>query len=202
MYGQCRQQVSTKIDGEMFDDWQICRTRASGDDGFYQLSKTTFRPVIAFENLGGNNGLAYNLGRQFVHQYPDETQRAEKIFYFVRDRVQYTPDIDQFNQDEFAQNADELATAIDQNGVGYEDCEDSAILLAITYKGAGYRSAIAVAGVGGGISPQPFPFISVIGVYGFCPCFDEDVEPNRSMSSATWHNSIMNNFCRQHTVYL
>jgi len=134
-----------EIDGEMFDDWQICRTRAFGDDGFYQVSETTFRPVIAFESLGENAGLAYNLGEQFATQYPDEAQRAEEIFHFVRDRVKYTPDIDQFDHDEFAQNADELATIIDQNGVVYGDCEDSAVLLAVMYKGAGYRSAIAVA---------------------------------------------------------
>ncbi|MFC2066328.1 transglutaminase domain-containing protein [Chloroflexota bacterium] len=134
-----------EIDGEMFDDWQISRTRVFGDDGFYQVSETTFRPVIAFESLGENAALAYNLGRQFADKYPDETQRAEKIFYFVRDRVRYTPDIDQFKRDEFALNADELANTIDQNGVGYGDCEDSTILLAVMYKGAGYRSAVAIA---------------------------------------------------------
>jgi len=136
-----------EINGEMFDDWQVCRTRAFGEDGFYQISETTFRPVIAFESLGENASLAYNLGEQFVHKYPDEVQRAEEIFYFVRDRVEYTPDIDQFKADEFALNADELATMIDQDGVGYGDCEDSAVLLAVIYKGAGYRSAI-VAGRG------------------------------------------------------
>ena len=87
------------INGEIFDDWQICRTRAFGEDGFYQISETGFRPVIAAESLGENAGLAYNLGQQFVHQYPDEVQRAEEIFYFVRDRVQYTPDVDQFKYD-------------------------------------------------------------------------------------------------------
>ncbi len=133
-----------EINGEIFDDWQVCRTRAVGEDGFYQISETSFRPVIAFESLGENAGLAYNLGKHFANQYADEVQGAEEIFYFVRDRVQYTPDIDQFKCDEFAQNADELATLIDQNGVGYADCEDSAVLLAIMYKGAGYRSAIVV----------------------------------------------------------
>ena len=133
-----------EIDKEMFDDWQVCRTRVHGDDGFYQVSETTFRPVIAFESLGENVGIAYKLGEQFANKYRDEAQRAEEIFYFVRDRVKYTPDIDQFKRDEFAQNADELTQAIDQNGIGYGDCEDSAILLAIMYKGAGYRSTIAL----------------------------------------------------------
>jgi len=130
--------------GDVFDDWEICRTRAFGEDGFYQISETTFRPVIAFESLGEGAALAYSLGEQIASKYPDPLPRAEAIFRFVRDRVNYTPDIDQFRYEEFAQNADELAIAIDQNGVGYGDCEDSAVLLAVMYKGAGYRSAIVV----------------------------------------------------------
>ena len=130
--------------GEVFDDWGICRTRAFGDDGFYQLTKTGFRPVIAFESLGEHAALAYSLGQQVADKYPDQIQRAEAVFHFVRDRVNYTPDIDQFKQDEFAQNADELAVAINKSGVGYGDCEDSAVLLAVMFKGAGYRSAIVV----------------------------------------------------------
>ncbi len=131
-------------DGEVFDDWEICRTRASGEDGFYQISETTFRPVIVFESLGEGAALAYSLGEQIAAKYPDPLPRAKAVFRFVRDRVKYTPDIDQFDHEEFALNADELATAIDQNGVGYGDCEDSTVLLAVMYKGAGYRSAIAV----------------------------------------------------------
>ena len=133
-----------EVDDEIFDDWEICRTRATGEDGFYQLSGASFRPVIAFESLGGRTSLAYGLGEQIASKYPDHSQRAEAVFRFVRDRVNYTSDKDQFKHDEFAQNADELAGVIDQDGVGYGDCEDSAVLLAVMYKGAGYRSAIAV----------------------------------------------------------
>ena len=136
-----------EINGELFDDWGICRTRGFGEDGFYQISETTFRPVIAFESLGEDAALAYSLGEQIASEYPDQIQRAEAVFSFVRDRVNYTTDIDQFGYDEFARNADELAIVIDQDGVGYGDCEDSAVLLAIMYKGAGIRSAI-VAGSG------------------------------------------------------
>jgi len=132
------------VDGELFDDWEICRTRAFGEDGFYQITKTTFRPVIVFESLGENAALAYNLGEQLADEYLDQQQRAEAVFRFARDRINYTSDIDQFGYDEFAQNADELATAIKQNGNGYADCEDTAVLLAVMYKGAGYRSAIVV----------------------------------------------------------
>jgi len=133
-----------EVNGDILDDWGISRTRASGEDGFYQVTETGFRPVIAFESLGEEANLAYSLGEQIVEKYPDRLQRAEEIFRFVRDRVNYTSDIDQFQHDEFAQNADELATTITENGIAYGDCEDSAILLAVMYKGAGYRSAIAV----------------------------------------------------------
>jgi len=133
-----------EANGDVYDDWNISRTRAFGEDGFYQISETAFRPVIVFESLGEGSDVAYRLGEQFAAQYPDPLLRAEKIFHFVRDRVNYTPDIEQFEYDEFAQNADELATVIDQNGVGYGDCEDSVVLLAVMYKGAGYRSAIVV----------------------------------------------------------
>jgi hypothetical protein len=134
-----------EVNGEVFDDWDIARTRASGEDGFYQITETAFRPVIVFEGLGEEANVAYRTGEQFREQYPDQMQRAEAIFHFVRDRVNYTPDIDQFEHDEFAQNADELAEVIDNNGVGNGDCEDSAALLAVMYKGAGLRSAIVLA---------------------------------------------------------
>ncbi len=133
-----------EINGDIFADWGISRTRAFDEDGFYQISETGFRPVIVFESLGEGAALAYSLGEQIADKYPDPLQRAKQIFFFVRDRVKYTPDIDQFNYEEFALNADELATAIDQDGVGYGDCEDSTVLLAVMFKGAGYRSAIVV----------------------------------------------------------
>jgi predicted transglutaminase-like cysteine proteinase len=137
-------QSFNEVNGDVFDDWEICRTRAFGTDGFYQVSETTFRPVIAFESLGENAATAYHLGEQFAEEYPDRNQRAEAIFSFVRDRVRYTTDIDQFGYEEFAQNADEMAAVIGEGRAGYGDCEDSAVLLAVIYKGAGYRSAIVI----------------------------------------------------------
>ena len=133
-----------EINNDIFDDWGVCRTRGFGEDGFYQVSETTFRPVIAFESLGDEAALAYSFGKQFADKYPDKLQRAKAIFSFVQDRVAYATDIDLFKKEEFAQNADELADAIDKNGVTYGDCEDSAILLAVMWKGAGLRSAIAI----------------------------------------------------------
>jgi hypothetical protein len=133
------------IGNDVFDDWEISRTRSFGADGFYQVSEQGFRPVIAYESLGEESDIAYGLGQRMVDRYPDRVQRAEQIFKYVRDHVRYTSDTDQFQHDEFAQNADELATKIAQNGFGHGDCEDSAIMLAVMYKGAGYRSAIAIA---------------------------------------------------------
>lgn len=131
-------------DGGVLDDWGVYRTTAVGEDGFYQLTESGFRPIIVFESLGEEAGLAYALGEEIVAKYPDEFQRAEAIFHFVRDRVQYTSDTDQFNYDEFAQNADEMAVAIQNDGIAYGDCEDSTVLLAVMYRAAGYRSAIVV----------------------------------------------------------
>jgi hypothetical protein len=136
--------------GDIFDDWEICRTRAFGEDGFYQITEIGsheigFRPVIAFQSLGEQANTAYSLGEQIAAKYPDPFQRAEAVFHFVRDRVEYTPDIDLNKSEEFAQNADELAIAIVEDGIGYGDCEDMAVLLAVMYKAAGLRSAIVLA---------------------------------------------------------
>jgi predicted transglutaminase-like cysteine proteinase len=130
--------------GDIFDDWEICRTTASGEDGFYQVSETGFRPVIAFEGLGEQANVAYSLGEQIADKYPDPLQRAEAVFHFVRDRVEYTSDIDTFGSEEFAENADELATSIVEDGSGEGDCEDMTVLLAVMYKAAGFRSAIVL----------------------------------------------------------
>jgi predicted transglutaminase-like cysteine proteinase len=128
--------------GQTFDDWNICRTDAFGVDGYYQVTDTGFRPVIAFESLRPEADLAWSLGEQIADEYPDTLQRAEAVFDFVRDRVQYTSDIDAFGLEEFAQNADELATTIVDDGSGKGDCEDMTVLLAVMYKAAGFRSAI------------------------------------------------------------
>ena len=135
-----------KENGEVFDEWDVCRTRCTGQDGFLQVfSETDFRPVIAFESLGHYADKAYQFGQEFAKNYPDPNQRAEKIFDFARDKIRYSTDADQFGSDEFAQNADEVATTIEQDGFAYGDCEDYALLLAVMYKGAGHRSAIALA---------------------------------------------------------
>ena len=132
-------------DAEVFDDWDICRTNAAGANGFFTISVASgFQPIIAEESLGENADVAYRMGVQFASEYPDINQRAEQIFIFVRDSVRYTSDKSQFGFPEFAQNADELGSTIRVEGVAYGDCEDYAVLLAVMYKGAGLRSAIAL----------------------------------------------------------
>jgi len=130
--------------GDISDDWEICRTRAFGEDGFYQITDTGFRPVIAFQSLGEQADAAYSLGGKIASEYADPLLKAEAIFYFVRDRVEYTSDVEQTGSEEFARNADELATAIVEDGVGEGDCEDMAVLLAVMYRAAGFRSAIVL----------------------------------------------------------
>jgi hypothetical protein len=131
-----------KIGSNIFDDWEICRTSAFGEDGYYQITETGFRPVIAFESLGEQANIAYSLGRQIASEYPDTLQRAEAVFSFVRDKVRYTSDMDLNGNEEFAENADELATTIVEDGSGEGDCEDMAVLMAVMYRATGFRSAI------------------------------------------------------------
>jgi len=133
-----------EIEKDIFDDWEICRTKAFGEDGFYQITQDGFRPVIVFQSLGENTDLAYTLGEQIASEYPTPQRRAEEVFNFVRDRVTYTPDVERTGNDEFAENADELAMDIAEDGIGYGDCEDMTVLLAVMYRGAGFRCAIAL----------------------------------------------------------
>ncbi len=134
-----------EADGEVFDDWDICRTRAYGPDGFFKYQDGRFEPVIAAQSLGVNADVAYMRGVQFGAEYPDLTQRAEAIFAYARDRVRYMSDSSQFGYPEFAVNADELMLLIDRDGIAYGDCEDYAVLLGVMYVAAGMRSAVVLA---------------------------------------------------------
>ncbi len=131
-------------DSHVFDDWAICRTRAFGEDGFYQITETGFRPAIVFQSLDENTDLAYSLGEQIATEYSDPLLRAEAIFHFVRDGVRYRSDIARTGREEFAQNADELATAIVGDEISYGDCEDVTVLLAVMYRAAGFRCAVVL----------------------------------------------------------
>lgn len=133
-----------RLGSDIVDDWGVVRTRASGVNGFLGVTATGFDPIIARESLGERADIAWQLGEEFAQKYPDRNQRAERIFNYVRDRVVYTSDSDQFGTPEFAQNADEVAMTIVANGSALGDCEDSAVLLAVMYKAAGYRSAMVL----------------------------------------------------------
>jgi len=130
---------------DVFDSFGISRNRSVNEDGFFQITEDGFDPIIARESLGENMDVAWELGQSFIKEYPDQKQRARKIFNFVRDRVVYTSDIDEFGHEEFAQNADELAGTILEKGRASGDCEDDAVLLAVLYTAAGFRSAVALA---------------------------------------------------------
>jgi predicted transglutaminase-like cysteine proteinase len=132
-------------EGEVFDEWGLCRTRAYGSDGFFQVSAEAFRPAIVFESLGEKADLAFKWGKEFATKYPDKYALAEAIFRFARDHIKYTTDTDQFGYKDFARNADELAHDISRDGLSRGDCEDYAVLLATMFKGAGLRSAIVIA---------------------------------------------------------
>jgi len=131
-------------DGEVYDSFGISRTDSTGEDGFLQVTQEGFNPIIARESLGDNIEIAWELGRAFAEKYPEPNQRAQQIFYFVRNKVVYSSDMDAFGHQDFAQNADELAAAILEKGRAPGDCEDDAILLAVIYKAAGFRSAIVL----------------------------------------------------------
>ncbi len=130
---------------DIYDSFGISRNRSVGQDGFFQITEDSFDPIIVRESLGENIDVAWELGQSFAAKYPDPQQRAREIFYFVRDKVVYTSDIDEFGRDEFAQNADEVLGLILENGRAPGDCEDGAVLLAVMYKAAGFRSAIVLA---------------------------------------------------------
>jgi len=130
---------------DIYDDWDVCRTRGDGSDGFLGYVGGEFDPLIAYESLGDNANRAYVMGFQFAQEYSDLKQRAEAIFAYARDGVSYTSDRSQFGYVEFAQNADELAGIIAEEGKAYGDCEDYAFLLGVMYLGAEMRSAIVLA---------------------------------------------------------
>ena len=133
-----------RVGEDIYDQWGIARTRADGSDGFLGITSAGFDPLLAPESLGQHMDVAWDLGQELARKYPDRNQRAERIFTFVRDRVVYTSDRDQFGTNEYAQNADEVAATIVKSRSAKGDCEDSSILLAIMYKAAGYRTAVVL----------------------------------------------------------
>jgi len=112
-----------RVGEDIHDQWGIARTRAGGADGFLGITSAGFDPLLAPESLGQHVGVAWDLGQELARKYPNRNQRAERIFTFVRDRVVYTSDLDQFGTNEYAQNADEMATAIVKSRSAKGDCD-------------------------------------------------------------------------------
>ncbi len=133
-----------KSGGEGYDDWGLYRTRCWGEDGFFQVTETDFRPAIAFESLGELKGKAWEVGEELAGQYSGN-ELAERIFSYARDHVTYTSDAIQFGYDEFARNADEVAEEVESRGSSRGDCEDYAVMLAVMFRAAGLRSAVVLA---------------------------------------------------------
>lgn len=135
---------------EVYDGWGVYRTRATGEDGFFQVEirnrqPASFRPVVARESLGDYSHVAVSWGENLESEYGDRERLAEEIFGKARDMVEYTSDETLFGKEDFARNADELALDILKDGEAAGDCEDYAVLLAVMYKAAGFRSAIVLA---------------------------------------------------------
>jgi hypothetical protein len=145
--GSCLADPSSDFErnGDVYDDWNFCRTRSWGDDGFFQRTESTFRPAIAFESLGELKDKAWEVGESFKSEYSDPNELAEQIFAYARDYVTYTSDAIQFGYDEFARNADEVVEDIQSMGSSRGDCEDYAVLLAVMFKAADLRSAVVLA---------------------------------------------------------
>ncbi|RLF09102.1 MAG: hypothetical protein DRJ98_08645, partial [Thermoprotei archaeon] len=141
--------------GEVFDSWNICRTNYFHPRGALCIRgepPNSVLPLIIEESLGEYTDVAYEVGRAMATRYPDVNQRAEAIFRYVQQCVEYhwegvdgTPvPIAGRRWTEFARNADEMVLEAYSRGVAWGDCEDHAILMAVLCKAAGIKSAIVV----------------------------------------------------------
>jgi len=127
----------TFIDGYWYDSWGFNRNYYGSFDGFM--------PNVAYETLGINKELAYEIGETFKNTYISRVQRAVEILNFVQRWTEYGYDIDNVEiggmpQGEWAWNADEMVRMFDSttNMVAIGDCEDMSFLCATIYIGAGF----------------------------------------------------------------
>ena len=118
--------------GYWYDSWDYNRNFYAGEDGFL--------PNVAYESLGSDKELAYELGEWFVENYDNRVERAEAILNYVQRWTDYGFDEDTvFRNDvaqvEWAWNADEMAHEFDEttHSVAIGDCEDLAFLCATLY---------------------------------------------------------------------
>jgi len=130
--------------GEWYDSWGFNRNYYGDEDGYM--------PNIAYETLGTNRELAYNIGESFKTSYSSDVQRAVAILKYVQRWTSYGYDednvfIDGESQIEWAWNADEMAHMFNEttNTVAVGDCEDMAFLCATIYIAAGFDVALVLA---------------------------------------------------------
>lgn len=118
--------------GYWYDSWDYNRNYYAGEDGFL--------PNVAYESLGHDKELAYEMGEWFEDNYDNKVERAEAILNYVQKWTDYGYDADSVfrngvAQEEWAWNADEMAHMFNEttNSVAIGDCEDMAFLGATIY---------------------------------------------------------------------
>lgn len=122
----------TYKNGYWYDSWEYNRNYYAGEDGFL--------PNVAYESLGSDKELAYEIGEWFEENYDNKVERAEAILKYVQKWTEYGYDEDNvfkngIAQEEWAWNADEMAHMFNEttNSVAIGDCEDMAFLCATIY---------------------------------------------------------------------
>ena len=78
--------------GYWYDTWGFNRNYYGNDDGYM--------PNVAYETLGYNRELAYNLGENFKTTYACKEQRAVAILKYVQKWTEYGYDGDNVLMDE------------------------------------------------------------------------------------------------------
>jgi hypothetical protein len=129
------------VGGYWYDSWDYNRNYYGGVDGFL--------PNVAYESLGFDKELAYEIGEWFGENYDSRVERAEAILNYVQKWTDYGYDVDSVfrdgvAQEEWAWNADEMAHMfnVTTNSVAIGDCEDLTFLSATLYIAAKIEVAL------------------------------------------------------------
>jgi hypothetical protein len=127
--------------GDWYDSWDYNRNYYAGKHGFL--------PNVAYESLGSDKELAYDIGLWFNDNYDDKVERAEAILNYIQKWTEYGYDEENVfrngvAQEEWAWNADEMAHMFNEttNTVAIGDCEDLSFLSATIYFAAKFDVAI------------------------------------------------------------
>jgi len=131
----------TYKNGYWYDGWDYNRNYYAGEDGFL--------PNVAYESLGSDKELAYEIGEWFKENYDNKVERAEAILNYVQQWTDYGYDEDNVfrngvAQEEWAWNADEMVHMFDETKylVAIGDCEDMSFLCATLYIGSKFDVAL------------------------------------------------------------